>query len=125
MRLECFYSSPVYLPQLLQFLTSPAHTVIVLWSMILVLGKYSNRIILVFLAALGADILWLYLLDANLQENSYNFPYSLFYWQSFLNLLSIALCFLVALRCYNPPISEGEPSERFMARNTHKDGRPA
>jgi len=103
-----FWSDPHHMAQI--------HTIIVMLALVAIRGKYGNSMVTILVMALAADVSFAYLQGANVGIT----PTNLFYWQSILNILTIALCIITLFRCYNETTKKMGFGERhsFYAKSS-------
>lgn len=77
-------------------------------------GRHGMRLIYIVFVMLLADCLWMLLPEINLTRNAWSFPYSLFYWQSTLNILFLAACITTLKGAYNTRLIS-----KYQARVEH------
>ena len=95
-----------------------AHLSILVCALLAIHEKYSYLTISILFTMLACDAFWVMIPAISLPENSYNFPKSLFWWQSVLNLLFIFLSLVTIRRCYTITHDKGGRSnDTFYARH--------
>lgn len=99
------------------------YTLLAMFSMVMIRGNRTNRLVNILLLALASSIAWKYM-QANdvgtflLFGKSFN---DIFFLQSILNCLTITLCVLVLMKCYNPTKHIGMKSQgSFYAKFTDR-----
>jgi uncharacterized membrane protein len=96
---------------------SVAHLGILISMLVGLKGRWAKAMILAMFIAIICDALWMVMPLWNLPENALHFPYSIFWWQSVLNILFIFQCVFTMARCYNSHRTKGQHRDTFYARH--------
>jgi len=86
-------------------------------------GNLAKKMVLLTLAMVTVDMLWVVMPDLNLPANELNFPYSYFWWQSSVNIIYFLMCVFTIVGCFRElrqnKENKGDYDGSILAREAH------